>query len=199
MTTGENTGGHTPSTPREATFGMKRAAEVAGVSVSTIRRNKELLREHGAVLNPDGWQVPMSALIASGLMRRTTPPDQPAPAPRGADVPAEAAGQERVRELEAEAVELRHALELEAERRRSAEALARERGEALEAERMALRMLTTGTAAPSVPETPEPGAGAPEGHQEPEKPVQAPVAPRRTGRLGRALGSVTAIWTNQAP
>ena len=78
MTTGQSTGEHTKSTSPEATFGMKRAAEVAGVSVSTIRRNRELLREHGAVLDPDGWKVPMSALIASGLMRRTTPPDQPA-------------------------------------------------------------------------------------------------------------------------
>ncbi|MFD5716052.1 hypothetical protein ACFWHW_37770, partial [Streptomyces pharetrae] len=145
MTTGESTGEHTANTRPEATFGMKRAAEVAGVSVSTIRRNKELLREHGAVLDPDGWKVPMSALSASGLMRRTTPPDQPATGAQGAAGTAtEDDVHTRLRELERENVELRHRAELEAERRRSAEVLAHERGEALEAERMALRMLTGG-------------------------------------------------------
>lgn len=165
MTTEENIGEHTPSTPREATFGMKRAAEVAGVSVSTIRRNKELLREHGAVLDPDGWKVPMSALIASGLMRRTTPPDQPASAPQGADAPTEEDVHERVRQLEREALELRHALELERERRQSAEAISRERGEALEAERMTLRMLMPGSSAQISTPTPVPEPQSPSPEQ----------------------------------
>ena len=149
MTTHESP---TPA-PREAVFTLNRAAEVAGVSASTLRRHKDVLREHGATISENGWQVPMSALVASGLMRRTTPPDDtPAPAPRGADTPAEAQVHERVRELELQALELRHALELERERRQSAEAIAGERAEALEAERMALRMLTAGPA-PTAPTT----------------------------------------------
>lgn len=162
MTTGESTGEHTTSTPGEATFGMKRAAEVAGVSVSTIRRNRELLREHGAVLDPDGWKVPMSALIASGLMRRTTPPDQPAPVHRGAEAPTEALVPERVRELERELLEERHRRELAEERQRAAEAVARERGEALEDVRTAMRMLTAGpsTTATTAPESPAPMSSA---------------------------------------
>ena len=63
---------------------MRRAAEVAGVSVSTLRRNKELLRTHGAVISADGWQVPLSALVASGLMRRTTPPESSTAPPQEA-------------------------------------------------------------------------------------------------------------------
>jgi DNA-binding protein H-NS len=158
---------------------MKRAAEVAGVSVSTIRRNKELLREHGAVLDPDGWKVPMSALIASGLMRRTTPPDQPAPVHRGAEVPTEALMPERVRELERELLEERHRRELAEERQRAAEAVAHERGEALEDVRTAMRMLTAGptTTTTTAPETaPEAAPGPPES----ERPAQRHAAPRRT-------------------
>ncbi|MFE7632216.1 hypothetical protein [Kocuria sp. NPDC057446] len=159
------------------------------MSVSTIRRNKELLREHGAVLDPDGWKVPMSALIASGLMRRTTPPDQPATGAQGAAGTAtEDDVHTRLRELERENLELRHRAELEAERRRSAEVLAHERGEALEAERMALRMLTGGqpgamiATASSDPETASPAAGALRPHLEPEKYAQERTAPRPSWR-----------------
>lgn len=182
MTTGESTAEHTSSTPREATFGMKRAAEVAGVSVSTIRRNRELLRQHGAVLDPDGWKVPMSALIASGLMRRTTPPDQPASTPRSAESPTEEQATERVRELERELLEERHRRELAEERQRAAEAVARERGEALEDVRTAMRMLTVGPSttvtnppekvAPAAPETTEP--------MRLERSAQRHAAPRRS-------------------
>lgn len=184
MTTGESTGEHTPSTPREATFGMKRAAEVAGVSVSTIRRNRELLREHGAVLDPDGWKVPMSALIASGLMRRTTPPDQPAPAPRGDQASIEMPVPERVRELERELLDERHRRELAEERQRAAEAVARERGEALEDVRTAMRMLTAGpiTAETKVPETPVSQHLAPEQTAHDSKPVRRGWWDRLTGR-----------------
>ena len=152
MTSSPSTPDYPPNTPTQAVFGMRRAAEVAGVSVSTLRRNKELLRAHGAVIAADGWQVPLSALVASGLMRRATPPEAsstPAPeieAARGPGALTEA--QERIRELEREALELRFRAE-------KAEAIAQERGSALEAERMALRMLTTGPATP--PAEPDPG------------------------------------------
>lgn len=174
MTAEENTGEHPLSTPREATFGMKRAAEVAGVSVSTIRRNRELLREHGAVLDPDGWKVPMSALIASGLMRRITPPDQPASTSKGPEKPAKDQAPEHVRELERELLEERHRRELAEERQHAAEAVARERGEALEDMRSAMRMLTAGSgaAATSAPETaPQTPFETPE-HVESEKSAQ---------------------------
>lgn len=141
MATDKSTDEHTSSAPAEATFGMKRAAEVAGVSVSTIRRNKELLRQHGAVLDPDGWKVPMSALIASGLMRRNTPPDQLAPASSTHNTSPEPQMYERLRELEREALEWKHRAELADQRARAAEALADERGRTLEIER---RMLTAG-------------------------------------------------------
>lgn len=154
MTPPPNTSEHPERAPTQAAFGMKRAAEVAGVSVSTIRRNKELLREHGAIIAADGWQVPMSALVASGLMRRTTPPEQsvtPTPREPGAAPDREelAEAQDRIRELEREALELRFRAE-------KAEAIAQERAAALEAERMALRMLTTRPATVSAEPGPDP-------------------------------------------
>lgn len=183
----------TPETPaeklapqtREATFTLKRAAEVAGVSPSTLRRHKELLRGHGATISENGWQVPMSALVASGLMRRTTPPDEPEQASRGMEVATEHLVQERLRELEREAVELRHRAELAEERQRAAEAVARERGEALEDARMAMRMLT---AAPSAPANPQEDAT---GTVALEKPAPAPEnvpMPRKNSWLQRLRG-----------
>lgn len=175
MTPPPNIPEHPVAPPAQAMFGMKRAAEVAGVSVSTLRRNKDLLRQHGATIAADGWQVPMSALIASGLMRRTTPPDAPGPTPRAAE-PSAGAGdlvdaQERIRELERETLELRYRAE-------KAEAIAQERADALEAERMALRMLTSGLSAETTPVAPPNPAPAAEEVLTPTGPAAENNAPR---------------------
>lgn len=151
-----------PALPPQATFGMKRAAEVAGVSVSTIRRNKELLRTHGAVISPDGWQVPITALVASGLMRRQTPAEPMESAPQVMKTAHDSDAQEVIRRLELETMELRHRAELAEERQRSAEQraqdareLAQALSEALEIER---RMLTAGTSTPTPSSQPQKGA-----------------------------------------
>lgn len=52
----------------EAIFAMREATKVAGVSTSTLRRRKAALVETGAVIADTGWQVPMTALIAVGLI-----------------------------------------------------------------------------------------------------------------------------------
>ncbi|RLZ02286.1 hypothetical protein CWC38_11950 [Kocuria tytonicola] len=49
-------------------FTMKEAADVAGVSVSTLRRRRAELEEAGATITSAGWQVPMTALIAVSLI-----------------------------------------------------------------------------------------------------------------------------------
>lgn len=62
------------------TLSLKAAATACGVSESTIRRNRAKLRENGARQTQRGWEIPVSALIAAGLMeapqtpRRSTPP-----------------------------------------------------------------------------------------------------------------------------
>lgn len=147
-----------------AVFTMKKAADVAGVSVSTLRRRRVELEKAGATITSAGWQVPMTALIAVGLIHGEGFPPSP-PARPSTSSPQPPAGTdktdrlfERVRELETEVQEWRRRAEV-------AEARAEERRRALdalqvanEAERMALRMLTGQT-----PHTaPEPAAPAPE-------------------------------------
>ncbi|QMS56167.1 hypothetical protein CIB50_0000867 [Kocuria varians] len=61
-----------------AVFTMKEAADVAGVSVSTLRRRRAELEGAGATITSAGWQVPMTTLIAVGLIHgegfHTAPP-----------------------------------------------------------------------------------------------------------------------------
>ena len=122
---------------------LKQAAEAAGRSVSTLRRKREALAKAGATISPTGWQVPISALIETGLMSTPT---------RSREVPqiaSENVSAAPVKPAEMDAL----CRELDEWRRRAevAEAIADERGRALadmrqtmEVERMALRMLTAG-------------------------------------------------------
>lgn len=157
-----------------AVFTMKEAADVAGVSVSTLRRRRTELEEAGATITSAGWQVPMTALIAVGLIHgegfHTTPQARPSrPSAQPLDE-AESTGRllERVRELETEVQEWRRRAEV-------AEARAEERRRALDAlhianetERMALRMLTGQSShTTQVPTAPEPARARPA--EEPEE------------------------------
>ncbi|MCM3487523.1 hypothetical protein [Kocuria rosea] len=191
-----------------AVFSMKKAAEVAGVSVSTLRRRRDDLIAAGADISPDGWRVPMTALVACGLIAGEGP--QPAGrSPRtdphhgnGRGNPTQA---QRLEELTAQVRNLEREVEEWRRRAEVAEARAEERGRALDAlrvanetERMALRMLTAGTTTP-VPlqptqestsptepaaPTPPPQPPAPVGHP-PASPRQEPP---RKGFLSRVMG-----------
>ena len=186
-------------------FTMKQAAQVAGVSVSTLRRRRTDLIAAGADISPDGWKVPVTALVACGLIAGEGPeaasrPASVMPRPREGH---EASGQSRqldeliaqVRELEREVGEWRRRAEV-------AEARAEERGRALDAlrvanetERMALRMLTAGTSmAPLVQQPPE-STSSPETttpHPAPSSvgpaPVSSPDEPERKGFFSRIMG-----------
>lgn len=126
-------------------FSLKEAAEVAGVSVSTLRRRKAALTEAGAITAETGWQVPMTALIATGLIAGEG--GSPALEESSSEGSPEVSKlRERVAELEQLTADLRRRAEV-------AEAVAAERQRALdivrlanESERMALRMLTGGMA-----------------------------------------------------
>lgn len=108
------------NTPTEQpVFGMKRAAEIAGISVSTIKRHKSRLEECGAVISPNGWKVPISALVASGLMKPTTPAPDYAEPEEGAQNAARSLSE--VRELERQILELKHRAEIAEERQRNTE------------------------------------------------------------------------------
>lgn len=168
-----------------ATFSLREAAEVAGVSVSTIRRRKAALQEAGAIISDTGWQVPMTALIAAGLIagegagpERTE--DQPGKDSETARL------HERIAELEHQVSELRHRAE-------TAEAIAAERQQTVdvlrvanETERMALRMLMPGGAPTSEQSEHEEPKGAPPGSSS----AQAASAPARPGVLRRMFGGM---------
>lgn len=132
-----------------AVFTMREAARVAGISTSTLHRRKTALLEAGAVISDTGWQVPMTALIAAGLIpgegEGSTRSDSPPQHEQGHE---KATLRERITELEHQVSELRHRAEV-------AEAIAAERQQTLdvlrvanESERMALRMLTGRAEAP---------------------------------------------------
>ena len=156
-----------------AVFTMKEAADVAGVSVSTLRRRRAELEGAGATITSAGWQVPMTALIAVGLIHgegfHTAPQARPSTPSAQSPDEAESTGRllERVRELETEVQEWRRRAEV-------AEARAEERRRALDAlqianetERIALRMLTGQSShTPQAPTAPEPARARPA--EEPE-------------------------------
>lgn len=123
---------------------LKQAAEAAGRSVSTLRRKREALAKAGATISPTGWQVPISALIETGLMSN---PSRVREVPQ---IASENVSAEPVKPAEMDAL----CRELAEWKNRAlvAEAVAEERGRALadmrqtmEVERMALRMLTAGS------------------------------------------------------
>lgn len=133
-----------PDAPRPGgpTLTLREAASVTGLSLSTLRRRRGELVEHGARVTPSGaWEVPYAALIALGMVPRVTPPDAPHDASTDVLVTPPAGEVER---LAAQVRELEHQLELE-------RVINRERERTIEAQQLALRALearpSTATAA----------------------------------------------------
>lgn len=189
-------------------FTMREAARVAGVSVSTLRRRRDELTAAGAVIDPNGWQVPITALIAAGLIsgegHHADDNDTPAAAAvtPGAGV--------RVRELEQRVQELNEQLHHWQRRAEVAEARAEERARSLEvlrianeSERLALRMLTTGPAHDQnqqhSTETTTPGAAdtaAAPGAVPPEVSTQRPGTVEDSTRGTRRGGFLRRLFTD---
>lgn len=154
-------------------MGLAEAAKACGVSVSTLRRKRSDLEAHGAAQTATGWHIPVTALIALGLMGRTTDahhesrhdtPVAPTMTPT-TTAPADAL----TGELEA----LRGKLAEAEQRAAVAEAIAAERERIIQTQAMALRMLE-GTKAPA-PAVPGAAAAAPA-----EGTATAPRAPDTT-------------------
>ncbi|WP_084252914.1 helix-turn-helix domain-containing protein [Devriesea agamarum] len=61
----------------EPVLSLAEAARACGVSVSTVRRRLARLTELGATRHDTSWRIPISALVAEGLMPRVAPPDTP--------------------------------------------------------------------------------------------------------------------------
>ena len=192
-----------------AVFSMKQAAEVAGISVSTLRRRRDDLVAAGADISPDGWKVPMTALVACGLIAGEGPQlaeRASRPEPRHEDGQRNAEQAQQLEELTAQVRDLEHEVSEWRRRAEVAEARAEERGRALDAlsvanetERMALRMLTAGTsvqAPASRVEESRPQGGpvaaeaAPRGEQEQavSQQLRPDEHPRRRSWVDRMMG-----------
>lgn len=152
------------------TLGLAEAAKACGVSVSTLRRRRPELAAHGAAQTATGWRIPVTALIALGLMGRTSDPHHGShhdiPSTPSMTATTRVADDVLTGELDALRVKL-----AEAEQRAAvAEAIAAERERIIQTQAMALRMLeATKAPAPAVP-----GAAAPASA---EGPATAPPAP----------------------
>jgi hypothetical protein len=153
------------------TLGLAEAAKACGVSVSTLRRKRPELAAHGAAQTATGWRIPVTALIALGLMDRTTDtrhetqhdtPMTPTTTP-----PADAL----IAELDA----LRAALADAEQRAAVAEAIATERERMIQTQAMALRMLEASkTPAPAPATAPAEPAQSPVPTPNQEDPKHAP-------------------------
>jgi hypothetical protein len=121
----------------------------------TIRRRREQLVAAGAVVDPKGWRIPHSALVAAGFdpSWTTEQPQEPHSEPGEAEpipTPTEElrVTQDRVRRLESENTVLRSQVE-------HWQLIARERLDALNDQRVAFRALVM-TRPPEIEAKPEP-------------------------------------------
>lgn len=125
-------------------LGLAEAAKACNISVSTLRRRKDVLVAAGATVTPKGWQIPIPALVSLGYLGSTTPPPgtfQETPVAPTSTPPPE--GPRATTLLELDSLRARLA---EAEQRAAvAEAIATERERVIQAQAATLRMLERGT------------------------------------------------------
>lgn len=161
-------------------MGLAEAAQKCGISVSTLRRRKDVLVAAGATVSDKGWKIPIPVLVSLGFLAGTTPP--PATRHDTAAQPATvspADGPHAAALVELDSLRARLA---DAERRAAvAEAIAGERERVIQVQATALRMLERGT-----PDAP--ASAAPDGPSDSpmDTPVVSPVAAPQ-GRLHRLL------------
>lgn len=147
-------------------LGLAEAAKACGVSVSTLRRKRPELAAYGAAQTATGWRIPVTALIAVGLMGRTTDAHHEtrhdAPVQPVMTAPIVTGGGDA---LAAELDALRGKLAEAEQRAAVAEAVAAERERIIQAQAMALRML-------EAPKAPAPTAPEPTPATDPELPAE---------------------------
>lgn len=115
--------------PPELSF--KQAVEASGVSASTLRRRRDDLVKHGARFDGRTWRIPITALIAIGVMTPTTKPDD-----THHDSPHDSPSED-----------LKTQLQDALRRAELAEAIAAERLRVIEAQNTALKLLEAAPAA----------------------------------------------------
>lgn len=157
------------------TLGLAEAAKACGVSVSTLRRKRPELAAQGAAQTATGWRIPVTALIALGLMDRTTDARHDGRHDTHMTPITTAPSDALTAQLDA----LRTALAAAEQRAAVAEAVAAERERTIQTQAMALRMLEA--AKPPAPADPTPTPAerptAPIDALPARVPTEAPPAP----------------------
>ncbi|USC18461.1 hypothetical protein [Rhodococcus sp. 11-3] len=176
----------TPDDDGRPRWSASEAAKRCGVSRSTIQRAIAAGKITNVEQTPEGWSIPLSALLAAGFTPdRPSPPD---PAPDHARVDTEhvrAADQlaAELREARTALAEARAEAEREQVRRAAAEALAAERDRIIDAQAQALRMLESGRS-PAPAWSPGGITPAPVTDPSPPAPGRRGLVERIAGRLG---------------
>lgn len=166
------------------TLGLAEAAKACNVSVSTLRRRKDILVAAGAIVTPKGWLIPIPALVSLGYLGSTTPPgdtSQDTPMAPTSTPPTDDPHATALVELDS----LRSRLADAEQRAAVAEAIATERERVIQAQAATLRMLERGT-----PDTPP---ATP--HESPsEAPEDTPVTPAVAAPVAPRQGRPRRIW-----
>ena len=182
-------GDHPPQPP---TRSIAEAAEVYGVSTSTIRRYLRAGRFPGARQvpsrvpgQPGQWRIPTQDLLGAGLDRqRPTPPSHSEERPPAGE-PDTVADRDRVQALE-------HALELERTRRQAAEVLAAERARTILTLEAALRALERRRPEPAADQAETAAAASlPSGTGQASKPAPPPGFLQMVPRPRRPKGELS--------
>lgn len=174
----------TAPTSMPPVLGLAEAAKACNISVSTLRRRKDVLLAAGAIVTPKGWQIPIPALVSLGYLGSTTPPSdtfQETPAAPASKPLADGPHATALVELES----LRARLADAEQRAAVAEAVATERERVIQAQAATLRMIERGT-----PDTP--AATPPESPS--ETPEDIPVAPPVKVPMAAPQGRPRRIW-----
>lgn len=163
-------------------FTFAQAVEVTGKSRSTLHRKRDMLRQAGAHQDAAGvWRIPVSALVACGLL------DTP-------ETPRKGSGDTRLvlpdeTPLSGEVEQLRRAL-MEAERRADvAEARAAERDRLIEAQSRTIALLEARDRVPPDGASQQPASTPPnvQAEMEPQR-EEPPTALRAVRRWWRGAG-----------
>lgn len=172
--TSQHQGGDHPE--QQPTVTIAEAAQVCGVSTSTIRRYLRAGRFPGARQEPsrvpgqpEQWRIPTQDLLGAGLDRQRPTPSGHSEERQSAEDPPEAvADRDRV-------LALVHALELERTRRQAAEVLAAERAHTIVTLEAALRALEHRRPEPAADQTETATAASlPSGTGQAPKPAPQP-------------------------
>lgn len=134
----------TPAMPAPAMVSQAKAAHICGVSTSTIRRARQAGKLEGCRVDEvtGGYLIPVPSLLAAGFKLSSPTPSDTVEQPHATHATTPQADTPDT--LHKELLELREKLIRAEHRAQLAEAVADERAKVIQAQKIALKMLTSG-------------------------------------------------------